>query len=369
MKLFISCLCSFAYFHLKRNHDIILDMSNVDSAKNFNTNHKNQVPNKIEKPPKVGYLYCLFNEMFKYYGDDIYKLGGTYDMKKRKTSYISGYLEKPIIKHESKKVVDWELAEKILFIRLNDKRCRSRREFFKCELETIITNIDEVVQEVNTLDYSVLFSKYFLPKTTKIISLPINKGDLILAKDISEEKYLSLMSDTEKYNRATKAMIQRYKFKKDWKQNELTNEFIDQYFGKTEVLLNLRYLFDKDHVKGPISAALKQIADLILKIISKLGFDLNNMKKIIDRKSFGDNLAGIINEKEFFEIKELGQKQFGIRTDWTDSIKCFLGFINAILKNWNLNIKSIKKSYKLKKKVKKNIFYSLRYLTDLNHYI
>lgn len=43
----------------------------------------------IEHDTKPGYLYCLSNETYEYYGTDIYKLGRTCNLKNRKNSYIT----------------------------------------------------------------------------------------------------------------------------------------------------------------------------------------------------------------------------------------------------------------------------------------
>ena len=40
---------------------------------------KSYVAEYCDKYLKEGYLYCLYNDMFKTYGDDFYKLGNTHN--------------------------------------------------------------------------------------------------------------------------------------------------------------------------------------------------------------------------------------------------------------------------------------------------
>jgi hypothetical protein len=44
--------------------------------------------NRIE----IGTVYCLHNEMFKYYGDDVYKIGMSTNTKRRVTDYTTSYI-------------------------------------------------------------------------------------------------------------------------------------------------------------------------------------------------------------------------------------------------------------------------------------
>ena len=96
------------------------------------------------KEPKAGYLYCLFNVMFLYHGDDVYKLGCCMDIETRLKGYITPYMYSPEIKYMSEKIEDMLLAETILFKKLEKYRIMQNREFFKCKLEIIIKTIKEV---------------------------------------------------------------------------------------------------------------------------------------------------------------------------------------------------------------------------------
>jgi len=99
---------------------------------------------KKSKEPQKGYLYCLYNEMFNFYGKNVYKLGETNNIKKRLNSYTTNYIKKSEIILLSKELPDKKLAEKILFSLLNNHRICKKREFFDCELEKIKEAINKV---------------------------------------------------------------------------------------------------------------------------------------------------------------------------------------------------------------------------------
>lgn len=91
--------------------------------------------------PKRGHLYILFNEMFLYYGKNVYKLGECADIEIRKKGYVTGYFAKPEIKFLSNKLRNSKLAENMLFIYLDEFRMNKNREFFNCEMDLIIDKI------------------------------------------------------------------------------------------------------------------------------------------------------------------------------------------------------------------------------------
>jgi hypothetical protein len=85
---------------------------------------------------KVGFLYCMWNEMFKFYGE-IYKLGRSEDPDRRMLSYCTSYPKPCKVIILSKEIRNGALAEKLLFFKLGAFRLEPNREFFKGDLETI----------------------------------------------------------------------------------------------------------------------------------------------------------------------------------------------------------------------------------------
>ena len=105
------------------------------------------------KEPKKGYIYCLYNEMFNFYGKNVYKLGETNNIKKRLNSYTTNYIKKSEIILLSKELPNKKLAEKILFSLLNNHRICKKREFFDCELEKIKEAINKVENIFDNNEY------------------------------------------------------------------------------------------------------------------------------------------------------------------------------------------------------------------------
>lgn len=85
---------------------------------------------------KAGFLYCMWNEMFKFYGE-IYKLGRSEDPDRRMLSYCTSYPKPCKVIILSKEIRNGALAEKLLFFKLGVFRLEPNREFFKGDLETI----------------------------------------------------------------------------------------------------------------------------------------------------------------------------------------------------------------------------------------
>src|SRR3989337_423313 len=99
----------------------------------FNTDEKDK-----------GHLYCLHNEMFDYYGKNVYKLGTSNNVDNRLNQYTTSYLENCQIKHISEKLDNKFYAESMLFFILDESRLKSSREFFRCELDIIIESMNKV---------------------------------------------------------------------------------------------------------------------------------------------------------------------------------------------------------------------------------
>ena len=64
---------------------------------------------------KEGYIYIMYNEMFNYYGDDVYKIGKAKDIGKRMHGYTTSYIKPVEIKYASIKCSDCSLIEFLTF--------------------------------------------------------------------------------------------------------------------------------------------------------------------------------------------------------------------------------------------------------------
>ena len=101
-----------------------------------------------------GYIYILFNEMFNFYGTDVFKIGKAMDVGKRMNGYTTSYIKPVEIKFMSEKCINHSLAEQIIFDRLLNFRMKLNREFFKGDLSVFIQIIEDVINRINTLSIS-----------------------------------------------------------------------------------------------------------------------------------------------------------------------------------------------------------------------
>lgn len=99
-----------------------------------------------------GYIYCLFNECFLFYGVNVYKIGKAKNIAGRKSDYITPYLDEPKIIIASSPVKNYTVAEQIVFNRLRKYRIKQEREFFDCNIFLIKKTIDDVC---------ILLNKYY----------------------------------------------------------------------------------------------------------------------------------------------------------------------------------------------------------------
>ena len=88
---------------------------------------------------KTGYFYVMYNEVFKHYGDNVYKLGRSIDLKHRLCQYTTSYLQPSKFVFSIKIERGCNIFEQYVFEELKHKRMRTRREFFDAELEEIIS--------------------------------------------------------------------------------------------------------------------------------------------------------------------------------------------------------------------------------------
>ena len=92
-----------------------------------------------------GYLYVLWNPVYEKYGDNVYKIGKTKNLPKRKNGYITPYIDDSVYKYTSPLFNDMESAEKIIFALLKKYRIKKNREFFGCDLEIIKAQMNKII--------------------------------------------------------------------------------------------------------------------------------------------------------------------------------------------------------------------------------
>ena len=234
--------------------------------------------------------------------------------------------------------------------------------------------------------------EYVKGKNTKEINKgAVLKEELFKAEDIDGMKYGALMTKIKSNNasRDEKIMIKKYMFKEHWKIPELTLEFIDKYYNETHKLFNLRYLLNPQKINAYLSVdygdtqtinfekvkILEQIS-IINEVITKLGFENVSDQKALEKEQFEEGIKKVLKECKLFTEPNNSLPLFGLNKIKTNDIKvkCFLGFINTIFKNWGFNLTATDKKYiqvkiNNKWKTKSQFKYSINYLNGIINYV
>ncbi len=110
--------------------------------------------------PISGYIYCIHNEIYKFYSDDLYKCGNASDVNKRLLHYTTPYPIPSQIMLMSELFFDKNLAESLLFAFLREYIFKPNREFFKCNIEIIKAAFEKVknfFEKYNTKEKAINF--------------------------------------------------------------------------------------------------------------------------------------------------------------------------------------------------------------------
>jgi hypothetical protein len=146
--------------------------------------------------PTTGFLYCLYNEIFKFYGDNLYKCGNSIDTDKRLNQYTTSYPMPSTILLTSDSFFDKSFAETLLFYYLKDFKFKPNREFIDCHLNIIKDAFDKVKQFfsiyntkqllINYLLIDNNFKKFFVKYNYADKKIIINNIDCVNDNDIVE---------------------------------------------------------------------------------------------------------------------------------------------------------------------------------------
>lgn len=221
----------------------------------------------------------------------------------------------------------------------------------------------------------------------------VTKNEIIKSEDIDADTFNYFLK-LQRNNNATKEIklaIERYIFKKEWNVKELTEEFINRYYGKTHILHNLRCLYGGTQIEHYIvSDKLDNILEfdkiskieqvnMIKEVIKILGYIKPGEK--LSKDVFEANKNKVVSESKFFVNSIKSQMLFGydkltvskIKSKSNQTIRQFMGFINSVLCEWGLVIKTNKKSSSTKindKKITINtVTYELSYIDNIDNYM
>ena len=167
-----------------------------------------------------GYIYVIFNDMFNYHGEDIYKIGKTNDINKRLNGYITTYINKTELIYLSDKVKDYHLCEKLLFQNINENRVVQNREFFKIDKLEATTIIKKVVEEINLMTDDEIKTKNIelqnLVQNLKVIKVRhYNENNKELIKQKRQEYHNRNIDKNKAYRELNKDKLKEAKQTRD----------------------------------------------------------------------------------------------------------------------------------------------------------
>jgi len=213
----------------------------------------------------------------------------------------------------------------------------------------------------------------------------IKRDELLEAELVNDEVFSNLMT-LQKMNETSheqKIQIEKYMYSLNWKTNKLDNDFFTKFYGKTYILFNLRYYLDETKINPYLTlekendskvvdfdkiAILERIR-MLKQIMLTLGFKKVDPKIKIKRVDFETRMKLVVTKCDLFTNKLKSQPLFELPKKKIHSIKSFLGFINTILSDWGLVIKT-KQILKTVKNVSiANHFYCLNYLNNIDTYL
>jgi len=336
--------------------------------------------NKAEKNCTAGKLYCLYNEMYQFYGDNVYKLGNSKDIESRLNGYTTSYIKPCELKLESVIFRNKDLAETLLFDMLKDHRISNSREFFKCDLSLIKEKMKEVKQLFDKHNDDTDLYQYLEKTKIKIDSI-FNKESILNAKDITNKEFEALLYK-QKNNIATEAdklSIEKHCYKLNWGKENINMDFMDFAYRKTHILLNLRLIYNGDDNNKLITIDSNYIkyANMISKekiriikdFLNILGYNSLTEEKLIIKEDFQTNMTECIEKAELFTNTKYTMPLFGMTKKTTNNIRSFLGFINSILDNYGLTISNVQKNKRINKKHTSINYYKLHTISDFLKYL
>ncbi len=347
---------------------------------------------------KEGYIYCIHNKMYNYYGPNFYKLGRTYHLSKRLNGYQMYGPEKTEYKATSKKIKNSTVGESLLFKLLKSHKYKPNREFFNCELTKIKETIVQVEEIFKKKTVTEIMMEYFPERIRK--NMVILKKYLlnVLPKDIQKE--LPIYRKISGTNQKTKKTVncgERHTrdellhpktegvadYMKLWNIKKIDNNFLDDNYGKTETMVKLNYLLDIDTAKVDMYCKyrkmkettnkycqnIKRKSEIIIDVIEKIGYtDLTN-SELIAREDFIKGMDYVVNKSKLYSDKVSNCKLFGLPIKEQHTVKAFLGFFNRILKEFGLVIKRKRKNKRVNKKHITIDSYNIQYISNINEYM
>jgi hypothetical protein len=221
--------------------------SESDSESDIKYNKKNEtfyLNNKL-KYPDAGYLYILYNSIFKQYGDDVYKLGRTNNLNNRLKNYTTSFIEPSSYLYTSRVFHSSIKAERILFFILRKDRIREKREFFHIQLDQAISTIKQI-ESCTELQLNRIYNKIIKKICPYDILDKLNDEDYYKQLDFDYsnitaylEKFRFRPKDPSKYKLYNYVPPEDIEFNTllidEEENNNLTNDNFDSNFSNLSI--------------------------------------------------------------------------------------------------------------------------------------
>jgi hypothetical protein len=333
-----------------------------------------------------GYIYILYNNMFDHFGNNVYKVGETIDINNRIKGYTTCYIDPVEIKYLSKQLTNKSLAEAMVFNKLSKYRINSNREFFKCEVDIIISVINNIETQFDTLD-NIDYDDYYM-NLIKINILKIlnDSCHININLKIERTKYdtpiniynANIVSDEIYNNIRTSVDINhklsciKYKYIKHFNltDNNITIDFFKTWYKKINIIKNHRRLLNQHNTDKDII--------IIRNIIKHLQFDIENIniQHSITQAKIDTKLSEYFNNTDLFADSN-SWRLFGIKTIDINNLKTLkqkIYCINNLLQKYGIKIQYYQHSTtkrtinNIRKTVHKPLYY-LNYYNNLYLYL
>lgn len=355
------------------NNKVFNILNNLHIPEEDNYFSDSESKNAYDDEVKSGELYCMTNEVYVYYGEDVFKLGEAGNATERVKNYITSYITPCVILYKVP-VRNSILAENILFLKLSEYRVVQNREFFKCNLEIIKKEMDNIANLFLNYSDEEIREQFNMTKSYKqIIKSKITNeqlNDIFNAKNINDKNFNELLKKQleNKLSYEEKCIIDKHLHCLNFKikPKMLTIEILKQIYGKIQMVRkNNDILFYKNEINND-----DKKCKIIINVIEFLGFKImdNKISDIsINKEEFIKNKNNTIKifDNEFIKLfrlknnyvnyikKTLGKDE--------DSNKKFLGFLNGLLDEYGFTIDVVRKSKRIGGDVLKKSVYKLNF--------
>lgn len=138
-----------------------------------------------------GYVYVIWSPMYQFYGE-CYKIGSCMDIGKRINQYITSYPDPVEIKYISKINIKYKQLEKMIHFKLDKFRMNKRREFFKTDLNYIISVIEDI-ENNGFEEYERLITKTTKYTKNKYQRIEVKNKSLNILKELVND--INLLSE------------------------------------------------------------------------------------------------------------------------------------------------------------------------------